>query len=282
MRKTRFIASAVFGIAAAGAGFVRADTELFTTNTDFAGSGHGSGNAWTSTGTFTANSGAAADLDGKTVDGYGDYPSSGTNLGGTADTVGGLTLTVPAAGGFIQLSSGEEAPAIPNAAFFSALGTSGTLALDFSLPLGANGIMPFGNPGDYYQMEFVFNDSNGFEQQGDVGLTAIGGAIGAVDGSGVSNPSAGSIVYDGLGPDGNGIYTLFQNYTISPPAGDLYSYFQLEVVVNTGGSGATGGSGNPVVDKIDNIRVVSPVPEPTSMGMLLISFAGLIHRRRRT
>jgi len=258
--KARALCAAAVAATAMAAATAKADISLFTTYDDFAG------NSTTGWQGFQANNftvTSSADTDGALLDGIGDFDNTanatvGTNYGGTPSTggVGGLSINFPS--GFIDYSASEEAPqGHPNLALFNALGTSpGFIAVDFSSPLGGT-TNPTGS-GDYFQLEVVFNDSVGYQQQGLVNTTDT-----------ITSPNAngGYMVSHGT------YWTAYLPYQLTgAPAGDAYSYFQPGIVVNTS-SDVKG------TMMMDNIRIVS-VPEPTMLAAAVIPMVGLLRRRR--
>jgi hypothetical protein len=235
---------------------------LFTTQQDFTPWTLPNGGATLAVSANSTDSGATA-----SVDGVGnDNELTGISNGGTAGTSGSLTLTNYTAGNtvaFVPVLGPEEVPEagpgltpLPNAAFFTALGTSGVLSVDFTEPVG-------GTVGTYFEAEILFNDSVGYQQQG---LVSVGHPATA----------AGVIIDDGTTINGGEEYTLEQNYTlVNAPAGDLYSYFQLGVVFNSDWVGGT--------ITLDNLRIassVTSVPEPTTMALLPAAALMAMRRRR--
>jgi hypothetical protein len=189
--------------------------------------------------TDVASEGATGDTDGSTINGLA------TDSGGSG-TAGALSILHPSLG-YKQTNLGGENS---NAPFLSALKTHTKLALDYTLAqdltTGANG---------YFQIQGVFNFTGNY-----LGFNNNGFFNGA-------NLLAGThtVVYD---------YSAHQAALPAAPSGAL-TYFELFLVLNSGGS-LTPGSNIQVY--IDNIRLV---PEPASLGLTAIGLSGLLVGLRR-
>ena len=284
MRRESLAALAITSALVLGAGVAHADTELFTTYDDFAGNAatgwQGFQNVNTGNG-VTAS--AVGDTDGAILDGVGNFdntttsPTVGTNYGGTPSSpdpanptsggVGALTINFP--GGFQAYTASEESPTSHvNTAFFNALSSTGTLkgtlAIDFTSSLGGTTLST--TAGDYFEIEGLFNDSNGYEQTG-YDAPANGTTPNPAGNS--SNLDVGGYVVN------NGSYfTAYLPYSLkAPPAGDAYGYFQPGFVLNSSSDLAG-------TVTVDNIRVIS-VPEPMTLSFGAVPLVGLLLRRRR-
>jgi hypothetical protein len=175
-RRSALFMAAFVTMGSVGATQAKADINLFTTQDDFAGwSGGGFSVSPTST-----------DLDGSSINGAANANP------GSPGTPGGLSLTWQS-GTFDYIFSGGLS-ARPS--FLSALGSSGTIYIDYTTP-------PPGT-GNYFQLGLVLNYSNAFDQ-------TFGGAAVSL---------------------GNGVSEQAINYTLSHPAAS-YGYFQLGLIYNS-------------------------------------------------
>jgi hypothetical protein len=184
--------------------------------------------------------GATGDTDGSTVNGLA------TDAGGSG-TAGALSILHPALG-YKQTNLGGENG---NAPFLAALKANSKMALDYTLAqdlaTGANG---------YFQISGVFNFTGNY-----LGFNNNAFFNGA-------NLLAGkhTVVYD---------YSQHKAALPAAPSGAL-TYFELFLVLNSGGSLSPGSN---VQVYIDNIRLV---PEPGSLTLTgLIAPALLLGLRRR-
>jgi hypothetical protein len=175
-RSALFTAALATGVTGISANQLYADITLFTTQSDFTG--------WSGSPNFTVAP-TATDLDGSAANGLG-------NTGGAA-TPGGLSLSWNS-GTFDYIFSQGEAG---NPAFLSALGTTGTVFIDYTTP-------PPGM-GNYFQLALVLNYTGAFDQ-----IFPTGGAVNL--GGGVSEQAI--------------------SYTLSNPASS-YGYFQLGLIYNS-------------------------------------------------
>ena len=177
---------------------------LFQTQDDFSG--------WSSNGSTSSSTATQAtpDSDGSSINGLGNP----TNAGGTG-TPGSLLITQDSGTYNFDYGPGEQS----NSAFLAALGTSGTLALDFT--------MPANNGGNYFSLGVVINATNQFSQ---------------------FFPSTAAV------NDGNGFYTEQVAYTITPES--PFSYFQLGTIFNSNYDSAAPTSFT--LDNIELVTVPEP------------------------
>jgi PEP-CTERM motif len=183
--------------------------------------------------------GVTGDTDGSTINGLGNA----THPGGVG-TAGALFLQANVLG-YEQVNLGDEAA---NAPFLAALKNNTKLSLDYTLPqtltTGTNG---------YFQISWVFNWTGGY--QGFNNNAFFNGA----------NLAAGAhtVTFD---------YSALQaGLPTTQP-----SYFQLFLILNSGGSLTPGAD---VQVYVDNIAVV---PEPASLTLLGLGIPALIFVARRT
>jgi hypothetical protein len=182
--------------------------------------------------------GTTGDTDGSTINGVANT----TNPGGVG-TAGALFLQANTLG-YEQVNLGDEAA---NANFLAALKNHDQLSLDYTLPqtltTGANG---------YFQISFVFNWTGGY--QGFNNNAFFNGA----------NLSAGShtVKYD-YSALGAGLPT-------TQP-----SYFQLFLILNSGGSLT------PAADVQVYVDNIVAVPEPTALTLLGLGIPALTFVARR-
>jgi hypothetical protein len=182
--------------------------------------------------------GVTGDTDGSTINGLGNT----SNPGGVG-AAGALFLQANTLG-YEQVNLGDEAA---NAPFLAALKNNNKLSLDYTLPqtltTGANG---------YFQISLVFNWTGGY--QGFNNNAFFNGA----------NLTAGShtVTFD---------YSSLQAGLPSTQP----SYFQLFLIVNSGGSLTPTA---PVQLYVDNIAVV---PEPASATLLGLGIPILVFFVRR-
>jgi len=178
---------------------------LFQTQNDFS--------SWQNNGAITVGTQATPDSDGSSINGLGNT----TNAGG-AGTPGSLLVTEGQGSGTYNFnySGGEQG----NAAFLAALGSSGTISLDYTAPTNPGGA------GNYYQFGLVLNYSGNFGQ-------FFGGA--AVN-------------------DGNGFFTQTIPYTVNTASS--YSYFQLGIIYSS--NFETGGPSTFTLDNIGVVAVPEP------------------------
>lgn len=153
---------------------------LFTTQSDFSAWGNNSNSA------EILAAQAAPDSDGSAINGLGN-----TAAPGATDIPGSLSVTQTSGTYNYFYGGGEQS----NAAFLAALGSSGTLAIDYTTPTN--------NGGSYFEVGVVLNYAGNFGQ-------FFGGT--PVD-------------------DGNGFSTVDVPYTVSTAAS--YSYFQLGLIFNS-------------------------------------------------
>jgi hypothetical protein len=170
--------SAMMGVVLFGGAIAHANTELYTTSNDFL--------QWSNSGTTTTTGVTSPDSDGSSINGLGNT----TAAGGTG-TPGSMQVTEASGTYNYYYGPGEQG----NAPFLAALGSSGTVNIDFQYPTN--------NGGSYFQLGLVMNYTSNFGQ-------FFGGAA-------VS--------------DGNGWYTQSIPYTINTAAS--YSYFQLGLIFNS-------------------------------------------------
>jgi PEP-CTERM motif len=214
---------------------------LFTTQQDF---GHLASQNGTN---ITVTTGPAGDSDGSTTNGLG---STAPGVPGAAGTAGALTL-VQNVTGFNQANLGDEAT---NAGFLAALKANNKLTFDYTLPSA----ITFGaTDGNYFQIIPVFNWTGGYQQLHNDPFFST------------ANMTAGkhTVTYD---------YSAFQGgLPTSPP-----SYFQLFLVLNSGGVMADLTTPEVGTVYIDNIRLV---PEPASlllMGLAVPALVFVVRSRR--
>ena len=191
----------------------------------------------------------------------GDSDSSITNglataAGGT-DTAGALPLTQNVTG-YNQASLGDESG---NQAFLNAIANNNTLSLDYYLP---QTITLGSTSGNYFQIWAVLNWSGGYQQ---VNNNNAFDATGLTAGQHTVSFDYSKFVA--------GLQTIL---TTKP------SYFQLFLVLNSGG--VQGDLATPEVGTvdIDNIQV-STVPEPASLALLAaggLSLTGFAFWRKRS
>jgi hypothetical protein len=194
--------------------------------------------SWTFAG--GASVGTAGDTDFSTVNGLGN-----TTTPGGAGTAGALTVTGIPASGWSPVSSQNQNG---NAAFVSTLANSATLSLTYTL---ASDITT--GSGGYWQIVPVMNSSAGYAQ--------------------IHNDSFFSVANGTLSA---GTHTVTYNVT-GAPSGSL-SYYQLLLVMNTGGTGLAGGYNQVSIDNI----VVTPIPEPASIALCAMGLvSGLVLIRRK-
>jgi hypothetical protein len=176
---SKVVVGAIAGMMFLGGRYACADTTLFTTVDDFSG--------WSNAGSINTATELTPDSDASAINGLGNT----TTGAGNAGTPGSLSVNATSGTYNYFYGQGEQG----NAAFLTALGSSGTIAVDYQLP--AN------NGGSYFQLGLVLNYAGNFGQ-------FFGGA--AVD-------------------DGNGWFTQDIPYTVNT-AGS-YSYFQLGLIFNS-------------------------------------------------
>jgi hypothetical protein len=198
-----------------GPSAARADIPLFTTQQDFTG--------WSGGGLVVAPQ-ATPDLDGSSTNALGNTSNAG-GVGtpgslGVADANNATNFTY-------FLSQGEQG----NAAFISALGTAGSVLVDYTRP----------SDGSYFQLGLVLNYDGHFDQ---------------TFGSETNN--------------GDGTFTAQIPYLFVP--GSVSTYLQLGLIFNSDANGAFA---------VDNIRIFSIVPEPTSLVMLGSCLVFIATRRQR-
>jgi hypothetical protein len=194
--------------------------------------------SWTFT-AGTASVGTIGDTDFSTVNGLGNTVAPG----GTG-TAGALTVNGIPVSGWNPIQSQNEQG---NAAFIAALDSASTLSITYTL---ASSITT--GSGGYWQIVPVFNSSAGYAQlHNDAFFSVANGTLSA------------------------GTYTVTYNIT-GAPSGTL-SYFQLLLVMNTGGTGLAGGYGEVSIDNI----TLNPVPEPSTLALAGLGAAALLIFRRR-
>jgi len=263
---------------------------LFTTASDFTVETAalvptgGPNNGWTGQGAAPTSSlvaTAAADNDGNNINGLGNINTvTGVSSAGAADGLGGMQQTD--GGGWDPVESPEEAavpyvPAskTPNLGFFNALAASSLeyIAVDFTLPANLDGT--------YEQPGIIWNNSvDGYNQT--YGQINMNVRTPVPAGTVVSNNTPTYFANHGAVVADDSIGLWYTMYTPDPwsagapvsltqPAGDLYSYFQLLFNLNGDYTGT---------EYFDNIRLVT-VPEPATLGLLGLSIPALLIRRRK-
>jgi hypothetical protein len=169
---------AMMGAVLFGGAIAHANTELYTTMDDFS--------QWSNSGSVTTTGVTTPDSDGSSINGLGNT----TAAGGTG-TPGSLQVAASSGTYDFFYGPGEQG----NAPFLAALGSSGTINVDFQYPTN--------NGGNYFSLGLVLNYTSNFGQF-----------------------SAGTPV-----SDGNGWYTESIPYTVNTAAS--YSYFQLGLIFNS-------------------------------------------------
>jgi hypothetical protein len=204
LRSRSVLALAAFaGVAMFGSSARAGLIPLFQTQNDFSGWSGGSSASSTATQ-------ATPDSDGSSINALGNT----TNAGGTG-TPGSLLETQSTGTYNFDYSPGEQG----NSAFLAALGTSGTLSLDFT--------MPANNGGNYFSLGVVINATSQFGQ---------------------FFPSTPIV------NDGNGFFTEQVAYTITPES--PFSYFQLGTIFNSNYDSAAPTSFT--LDNIELVTVPEP------------------------
>jgi hypothetical protein len=206
LRSRSMLALATFaGVAILAGSSARAGLiPLFQTQDDFSG--------WSSNGSSSSSTATQAtpDSDGSSINALGNT----SNAGGTG-TPGSLLETQSSGTYNFDYSQGEQS----NSAFLAALGASGTLSLDFT--------MPANNGGSYFNLGVVINATGQFGQ---------------------FFPSAAPV------NDGNGFFTEQVAYTITPES--PFSYFQLGTIFNSNYDSAAPASFT--LDNIQLVTVPEP------------------------
>jgi hypothetical protein len=195
---------------------------LFTTQGDFTGWGDNGSGSLTAAPTST-------DLDGSSVNGVG-------NVGGVGGP-GALAVTWHSGNFDYLYSPGEQG----NAAFLSALDTTGTVFVDYTTP-------PPGT-GNYFQLQLVLNYANAFDQ---------------------FSPSSGPVDL------GGGVSEQAISYTLSHPASS-YSYFQFGVIYNSNYNTSTPFT----IDNIHTPAAVQLPEPATAGVLAVVGAAMLARRRAR-
>jgi hypothetical protein len=197
-----------------------ADTSLFTTSDDFS--------QWGTNGNANITLGASPiDLDGVGTNGLGN-----TSHPLASGTPGSLAVTWSAGGGNYGFFYGPGEQGNPN--FLSALGSSGTLAVDYTAPAPSSGT--------YFQIGLVLNYTGNFGQ------------------------FFGTSVDDGRQVNGNEVFTATIPYTVNT-AGS-YSYFQPGLIYNSDSTTYTPFN----IDNIRLINNI--VHPPTGNGSWKVSGSG--------
>jgi hypothetical protein len=226
------------------------------------------------------------DTDGSVINGLINFDDNfgvgtGTPYTGMTSNPGSATINAYP-GGFDRLVSSELAPSgtgSQNTALFTALTTGSMFALDFTSPLGGTTLAPAGSSGFFdIGVEILAGSSTKLTAAQEDSQFVTSMAAGFTQ----SSPDPGNFGEDkGAYLVNNGTYfTAYLPYTYAflASAAD-YSTFKLAIVLNTDGSDAYGSANGNVT--VDNLRLVAPVPEPASIGLLGLSIGALALRRRR-